>query len=150
MYCRRASDGANLGDIPTASVSITIRNPNTFAVSPLFTVTGVGANPGGNPAVIGPFDGTTAFTVSAPATLLPDGTYAADVGVYFDVVSFAWGGTLTDTTTSSTLRPGTFGDVLAPTPELWSLALFGAGAAGMASYALTRLRSRRRHSPIDD
>jgi hypothetical protein len=32
----------------------------------------------------------------------------------------------------------------AETPELGSLALFGSGAAGMAGYALNRLRSRRR------
>lgn len=35
-------------------------------------------------------------------------------------------------------------NVYARTPELGSLALFGAGAAGMASYGLTRLRAGRR------
>ena len=37
-----------------------------------------------------------------------------------------------------------YGDVIAQTPELDSLALFGTGALGMASYALTRFRARRR------
>jgi len=33
---------------------------------------------------------------------------------------------------------------VASTPELESIALFATGAAGMAGYALTRLRSRKR------
>lgn len=35
--------------------------------------------------------------------------------------------------------------LLAQTPELSSLALFGTGAAGMAGYAVVRLRAGRRH-----
>ncbi len=38
----------------------------------------------------------------------------------------------------------------AQTPELGSLALFGTGAAGMAGYALTRLRASRRRGPPSD
>jgi hypothetical protein len=41
------------------------------------------------------------------------------------------------------LRPGTFGDVIASTPELDSLALFGTGMLGMLGYGMTRLRARR-------
>lgn len=48
-------------------------------------------------------------------------------GVPMDIDDMAWAG----------------GNVWAQTPELGSLALFGTGAAGMAGYALTRLRARR-------
>ena len=37
----------------------------------------------------------------------------------------------------------------AATPELDSLALFGTGAAGMAGYALMRIRARRRQDNSD-
>jgi hypothetical protein len=40
--------------------------------------------------------------------------------------------------------PSAGGKIWAQTPELGSIALFGAGAAGMAGYALARLRQRRR------
>jgi hypothetical protein len=39
---------------------------------------------------------------------------------------------------------------LSATPELDSLALFGAGVAGMAGYALTRVRARRRQDKRPD
>jgi hypothetical protein len=39
---------------------------------------------------------------------------------------------------------GGFGDIVASTPELDSLALFGSGAMGLAGYAVLRLRARRR------
>jgi hypothetical protein len=45
---------------------------------------------------------------------------------------------------SSGSSPLQLGNILARTPELGSLALFGAGAAGMAGYAVTRFRARRR------
>ncbi len=38
---------------------------------------------------------------------------------------------------------------VAATPELDSLALFGAGAAGMAGYVVMRIRARRRQDDSD-
>jgi hypothetical protein len=56
-------------------------------------------------------------------------------------VTQAWGGTLTDPGTGATLHPGTFGDILAQTPELDSLPLFAAGAMGLLGYAQLRRRA---------
>src|SRR5438270_421187 len=84
------------------------------------------------------------------ALSLPAGVYSADVATDIELVTAAWGTPLLDPVTGSTLHPGTFGDVLAQTPELDSLVLFGLGAAGMASYALTRIRSRRRRASMGD
>jgi hypothetical protein len=149
VFCRDRSSGANLGDIPDAQVSIRITPNDPSIAASTFTISGLNGVPvsSGNPATLGPFSGTAGFVISAPATLLPQGTVAADVAVDVEVVTQAWGGTLTDPGTGATLHPGTFGDILAQTPELDSLALFGSGAVGIIGYSLTRLRvSKRRDS----
>jgi hypothetical protein len=146
VFCRRRSDGANLGDIPDASVTISV-NPNTSGITQsMFTISGVGvpAQGSGNPVTIGPFTGTATFQVVGRSDLLAAGVAAAQVGVDIQVVSDAWGGSLTDPTTGVTLHPGTFGDVLAQTPELDSLPLFGAGALSLLGYAQLRMRTRRK------
>jgi hypothetical protein len=94
--------------------------------------------------VIGPFTGTATFRITAPDTLLPDGVASMAVGTHLEVVAEGYGTPLIDPVTGATLKPGTFGDVLAQTPELGSVALFGSGALGMAGYALMRLRAGRR------
>lgn len=151
VFCRRQSDGANLGGIQNAKVQITI-NPtasgvtaSSFQISGLNGVvtTDVGSNHG-NPVVVGPFDGNAAIQIFSPAGILPAGIAAEDVGMQFQVVSAAFGAPLTDPLTGSTLHPGTMGDILAQTPELDSLALFGTGALGMLAYGLTRVRAARR------
>ena len=141
VFCR-ARDGSNLGPVENARVRITV-TPEDGITVPL-TVSGVGVlPPGTNPAFIGPFTGPTTFRITAPEAVLPPGVATLLVGTHVEVVVQAWGGSLTDPS-GATLRPGTFGDILAQTPELSSLALFGSGAAGLGGYALMRFRSRRR------
>ena len=151
VYCR-ARNGTNLGDVTDAQVKITI-NPTQAGLTPsMFQITalnGVGVSnvntsSPGNPVFIGPFTGTAAFLITSPSSLLAPGISAEDVAVDFQVVSQAWGSSLLDPATGKTLQPGTFGDILAQTPELDSLALFGSGAAGLIGYGLTRVRAQRR------
>ncbi len=151
VYCR-ALNGTNLGDVSGAQVKITINptqaglTPSMFQISALngVGVTNVNASSPGNPVFVGPFTGNAAFLITSPSTLLAPGIWAEDVAVDFQVVSQAWGEPLKDPATGATLRPGTFGDILAQTPELDSLALFGSGAAGLVGYGLTRIRAQRR------
>jgi hypothetical protein len=118
----------------------------------MFKITGVNGvgvtnvNPAtpGNPVRIGPFNGQATFLITSPSTLLAPGIAAEDVAVDFQVVTQAWGAPLKDPGTGRIVQPGTFGDILAQTPELDSLALFGTGAVGMLGYGLTRLRAARR------
>jgi hypothetical protein len=63
----------------------------------------------------------------------PDGTPEL-IGMHFDV----------DAPTGGTVVLPDEGLIFAETPELDSLVLFGTGAAGMAGYAMMRLRARRR------
>jgi hypothetical protein len=67
---------------------------------------------------------------------LANGQWRAKLGTSNTIVTRAFGADI-----SSDDSPGLSGNLWAQTPELGSLALFGAGAAGMAGYALTRLRS---------
>jgi hypothetical protein len=155
VFCRRQSDGANLGGIQNAKVQISI-NPTAAGVTAsqfqISAVNGVATtdvgSTHGNPVVVGPFDGNAAIEIAMPAGILPAGVVAQDVGMHFQVVTEGFGSTLTDPLTGSTLHPGTMGDILAQTPELDSLALFGTGVLGMFGYGLTRLRAatRRRDS----
>jgi len=144
VFCRDRSTGANLGDVPDAQVSIRITPGDPSVSASLFSISGLNgvAATSGNPALLGPFTGTAGFQITAPATLLPQGSVAADVAVDVEVVTQAWGGTLTDPGTGATLHPGTFGDILAQTPELDSLPLFAAGAMGLLGYAQLRRRAR--------
>jgi len=151
VFCRRQSDGANLGGIQGAKVQITINPTGAGLTASQFQISGengvgttdVGSNHG-NPVIVGPFDGNATIQIFAPAGILPAGISAQDVGMHFQVVSQAFGAPLTDPATGATLHPGTMGDVLAQTPELDSLALFGTGALGMLGYGVTRLRAARR------
>jgi hypothetical protein len=152
VYCRDAHTFGNLGDITDAQVKITI-NPATPGVTPdMFKITGVngvgvanvnGATPG-NPVQIGPFTGQAGFLITSPANLLAPGIAAEDVGVDFQVVTQAWGAPLKDPINGRILGPFAGGDIVAQTPELDSLALFGTGALGMLGYGLTRVRAARR------
>jgi hypothetical protein len=144
VFCQggAAQNYANLGDITDAQIKVTISPDLTGVPSPKFTVEGVGVAGSGNPATLGPFTGTVTFNVIGATDLLPPGVASAKVGVNIEVVSAAWGGALTDPTTGTTLKPGTFGDVLAQTPELDSLVLFASGAAGLIGYATLRRRAR--------
>jgi hypothetical protein len=147
VYCR-APSGQNLGDIPDARLQVSVAGATGSQVTidavnaPSSPVPG-SPNPN-NPRIIGPFNGTVSIRFAAPSDILPPGISTAPIGIEMAIVTGAWGGPLTDPSGAFTLAPGTFGNVVAQTPELGSLALFGAGAAGMAGYAITRLRGRRK------
>jgi hypothetical protein len=151
VYCRNRA-GTNLGDIPDSKVKITINPTSPGVTAGMFVITGENGVPAtdisssspGNPVQLGPFSGTATFRITAPSTLLAPGIAAEDVAVDFQVVSSAWDGSLLDPATGKILQPGTFGDVLAQTPELDSLALFGTGALGILGYGITRMRAARR------
>ena len=145
VFCK-AGNGTNLGDIPDAQVKVSVLPTGGVpgVTASMFTITGTAVATPGNPVFVGPVSGLSAFTITAPATLLPPGVVSADVGVQFEIVTLAYGAPLTDPSTGYVLKPGTFGDVLAATPELDSLALFGTGALGLVGYALMRRRAARR------
>lgn len=149
VYCQ-GSRNANLGEITDTSVQVTI-NPTTAGVtSNMFTITGengvgvtnVNASTPGNPVLIGPFTGEATFLVTGASNLLPPGIAELDVAMQYQVVADAWGLPLKDSS-GAILHPGTQGDIIAQTPELDSLLLFGPGAAGLLGYAGLRLRARR-------
>jgi hypothetical protein len=145
VFCRKGT--TNLGQISDAKISVSINPTQPGVTQSMFAIEALNgvATAGSNPAVLGPFDGTVTFRITSPSNLLAPGISASDVGMHLEVVTAAWGDPLTDPAkTSGPLTPGTFGDVVAQTPELDSLALFGTGAVGMATYALTRFRARRR------
>jgi hypothetical protein len=141
VFCRKRGTGENLGDISDARVQITVTPESS--VSATFTIAPQGGVPstGANPAVIGPFTGAFDFVITAPSSLLEPGVVTAAVATHIEVVTQAWGGGLIDTS-GATLHPGTFGDVVAQTPELDSLPLFATGALGLLSYAGLRRRAR--------
>ncbi len=142
VFCRKRGTGENLGDISDSQVRITV-TPESGITTP-FTISVMGSVPtsGNNPALIGPFTGSFDFVITAPSTLLDPGVVSADVATHIEVVTQAWGAGLTDG--SATLRPGTFGDVVASTPELDSLPLFATGALGLLGYASLRRRARNK------
>jgi hypothetical protein len=151
VYCR-AANYANLGEIEGAQVKMTISPTAPGVTASMFQISGVNgvgvtdvnsATPG-NPVLIGPFTGTATFLVTGQSTLLGPGISAEDVAIDFQVVTQAWGEPLKDPLTGGIRQPGNFGDIVAQTPELDSLALFGTGAMGMLGYGLTRLRATRR------
>lgn len=150
VFCL-APNGTNLGGIPDAQVKIAV-NPSGPGISASMVsvaaqggvaTTSLDPSTPGNPVLVGPFSGTVSVVLSAPSNILPPGIALGAIGFKVQIVEAAWGGPL-EGPGGFGLGPGSFGNVLAQTPELGSLALFGAGAAGMAGYALTRLRSRRR------
>ena len=138
VYCRKGND--NLGDITDAQVRITVTSDSGAP----FIVEGLNGVPtsGTNPAVLGPFTGTVDFAITAPSSLLPPGTVAAEVGTHVEVVTQAWGAPLINPQTGNTLQPRAAGDIVAQTPELDSLPLFASGALGLLSYAGLRRRAR--------
>jgi hypothetical protein len=143
VFCQ-SKTFANLGDITDAQVQVTIDPAvGSGVTASMFTIQGDGVpTTGTNPATLGPFTGIATFNVIGASNLLPPGVASADVGVHIEVVSAAWGSPLIDPGTGKPLHPGTFGDVLAQTPELDSLALFASGAAGLIGYASLRRRAR--------
>jgi hypothetical protein len=149
VYCR-ATNGASLGEIPDAKVKISI-DPKLAGVTPdMFDISGVNGVPvtdagstSGNPVVLGPFTGQATFLITSPSNMLAPGIVSERVGVDFQIVTAAWDAPLKDPASGRILEPGTFGDIMAQTPELDSLALFGTGAVGMLGYGLTRLRAAR-------
>jgi hypothetical protein len=140
VYCRKGTN--NLGSVDGAQVRITV-TPESGVSTP-FSITalnGVTVS-GTNPVIVGPFTGSADFMISAPNTLLPAGAVSAQVATQIEAVTAAWDQPLTDPGTGRVLRPGTFGDVVAQTPELDSLPLFATGALGLLGYAQMRRRAR--------
>jgi hypothetical protein len=142
VFCQ-SKTYANLGDIPNAQISVEIKPAAGSGLNASqFTVEGVGVPvTGTNPATIGPFTGSAVFNIVGASNILPPGVVSANVGVQIETVTGAWGGPLLDPKLGP-LKPGTFGDVLAQTPELDSLALFASGVAGLIGYATLRRRAR--------
>jgi hypothetical protein len=148
VYCKSAN-GTNLGDVTDAQIKISVMPTEPGLTTSMFTISGDGvpttdvsaASPG-NPVYIGPMSGPVTYTVVAPSTLLGPGVVSLDVGMNFEVVTQAYGSALTDPS-GATLKPGTFGDVVAQTPELDSIALFGTGLASVAGYVLLRRRAAK-------
>src|SRR5205823_11434573 len=101
-----------------------------------FSISGAGVPyPGTNSATIGPFDGTTTFTIYSPRRDLfwnPQ-----PLAVHAEVLQTTWGAPFTGTR-------ALLGDIYAETPELGSIALFGSGAMGAIGYALLRRRAAHR------
>ncbi len=151
VYCR-AANYANLGEIQDAEVKMTISPTAPGLTASMFQISGVNGvgitnvspSTPGNPVLIGPFTGSASFLITGQNTLLAPGISAEDVAVDFQVVTEAWGEPLKDPLTGGIRQPGNFGDIVAQTPELDSLALFGTGAMGIFGYGLTRLRAARR------
>jgi hypothetical protein len=144
VFCQAgAPTFANLGDIPNAQISVQITpDAGSGLNASQFTVEGVGVPvTGTNPATLGPFTGSAVFNIVGASNILPPGTASAHVGVQIETVTGAWGGPLLSGS-GGVLKPGTFGDVLAQTPELDSLALFASGVAGLIGYATLRRRAR--------
>ena len=120
-------------NLETGAFTVNVSRPRTAAPSP--TATGV-------PTVAVASDPLLAIaTVEPPSsTSTPERATATPTGSTV-VIGGGGGGT-----TSGTGGTNGFGPAPSPaqTPELGSLVLFGAGAAGMAGYVVARLRSRRR------
>lgn len=100
----------------------------------------------------GPFtdgNGDLTFTITSPTPDLDQRSNIAGtlrVGSHWESVLQAYcnaDGTYCDGDFSDGGGPGTGGDLTA-TPELNSIGLFGSGAAGLAGYALMRVRAARR------
>jgi hypothetical protein len=90
-------------------------------------------------------EGHATFTLRAyspvqPFLAGPDGAPQL-IGLQLDM---GVGTGITHTGETFPVPVGGYGGIFAATPELDSLALFGSGAVGMAGYALTRFRARRR------
>ena len=144
VFCRNPTTFQDLGDIQDATVLVqAFDNPFT-SPDVEFLINGV---PG--PVTVGPFTGTTTFTIGS---LMPNLHLAAQpVGAHIEVVtSIQTSGGTTPLPTMPLWGGITFGSVwnggsiVATTPELGSLALFGTGAVGLAGYAMMRMRSGRR------
>ncbi len=142
VFCQDPNTLLSLGDISQAEVKITINPTDPGLTQSMFTIDGAGVATPGNPVVIGPFDGTSQFTVTGASNLLAPGVTAAKVGLDIEVVTQAWNKSLFDVTIGTVLNPNAGGDVLARTPELDSLVLLGSGAMGLLGYASLRRRAR--------
>lgn len=116
--------------VPNSMVTLTSTIPNSFVLADPANNTWVPASTG---AQVSLPSGTGLITIKSANPNLTG--WQAQVGSTTVTVTQAFGQPL------STILPTAQGGVWAQTPELGSLALFGAGAAGMAGYALTRLRA---------
>jgi hypothetical protein len=148
VFCE-SNSGTDLGPIANSSVKISINPVGTGVSADMFSIAGLNgvattnasATTPGNPVILGPFPGVATYRITGSSVLLAPGIALADVGVHLEVVADAWGSPLNDG--GITLDPTTQGNLLASTPELDSLALFGTGMLGMLGYGVTRLRARR-------
>lgn len=148
VYCRNPLTFADLGDIEDATVLVQAYNAPT-APTAVFLINGVTG-----PVTLGPFTGPTTFTISSPTPNLH--LAVQPVGAHIEVLtSVTTSGGTTQLPTIPLWGGVTFGQVwnggpiVAQTPELGSMALFGSGAVGMAGYVMTRLRAGRRRDQSD-
>jgi hypothetical protein len=132
-YCQ---EGANdLGEVTDAKIAVWIAAKPGIDV----LVNGELATDAANPVVLFAANGFVDITISStdPDILnIANGQWKATVGRHHFTVVEAFGSSI-----PTFAQPHTDAALWAQTPELGSLALFGAGAAGMAGYALTRLRA---------
>jgi len=125
-FCAQ-SGGAPTGWIAGADITIALSG----AGGTVITVNGL---PSPQTLITGP-TGQLAFTLATtnPSSL----NLNISIGTHTELLVRAFG--------KPVAGPGLFGNIFARTPELGSIALFATGAAGMAGYAVARLRSRRRN-----
>jgi hypothetical protein len=129
-----SADGVNWTTLPPQGSDPDQPFPNVLLSMPANLMTDTAGNVGFT---------LYARSLSQPFLAGPDGAPRL-IGMQLDKAR----GTATDASGAMTLtyKVGGFGDVIAATPELDSLVLFGTGAAGLAGYALMRMRARgRRH-----
>lgn len=119
-------------DCKLSNVKGSATRPPVLGVTVVLTTTLAGATISPPRALTGA-DGRASFVVTAPSTILAAGVVSAQVGE--EIVTVASGLNLGANDTEK---------LWAQTPELSSLALFGAGSAGLAGYGLLRLRTVRR------
>lgn len=138
VFCT-SDTGADIGEVSNAQVAIWIElAPGRTGV---IKINGQVATEAA-PATISAPEGIVEVTISStdPNILnIAQGEWRAKVGYEWSAVASAFG-TAVDPGDSPLMR----GTLWAQTPELSSLALFGTGAAGMAGYALTRMRAFRK------
>jgi hypothetical protein len=135
-YCTDSADPPNdIGEVTNAQVAVWIdANPGLDIL-----VNGQSATNRDAPVLINAANGFADITISSTDPDILDvstGQWKAKVGRNNVVIARAFNSAI-----PSGDAPEQSGALWAQTPELGSLALFGAGAAGMAGYALTRLRA---------
>jgi hypothetical protein len=136
--------GYDLGDIVDATVLVQAFDLAGGPVATFQVIDPASGQPVDGPVRIGPFTGTTTFTIVSDTDNLA--LAAQPVGWNIQVVAAVGNTSFSAPGFGPGLGaygPSAGGPVLAKTPELGSLALFGTGLAGMGSYALARYRAGR-------